>query len=774
MKRKRRPSDPHPPPASADPRRGERPAASPHTLPVRPGFRLTAVLLMPVLLLLLAELALRLAGSGYSTAFFKPLRRGGDLLFVENDKFGWRFFPPAVARSPAPVVLPARKAPGTYRIFVFGESAALGDPRPAYGFSRYLEALLRERFPEARFEVLNVAMTAISSHAVREIARACAGREGDLWLVYMGNNEYYGPFGAGTIFGAQAPPVTLVRAQLALLSTRLGQGLAALAARLQGPDITPTNWTGLQMFLGRELAPDDPRRAAVQRNFQSNLEAILKTGTAAGARVILSSVAVDLRECGPFASRHGATLAPADRADWARLYQTAVAIQAAGQTQAALPLLRTATAESPEHAEAQFRLAECELAVTNVAAVAPRFARARDLDALPFRADSRLNEIARAVARRFADRGVRWLDAAAALAREAPDGVPGGESFFEHVHLNFNGNYRLARLFAEQIVPLLPPALTNRAAPAWAAQAVCERRLGLTDWNRYAVLEGMLARLLEPPFTNQLHAPERLGRLWTELQATRARMDPGAQLEARALYEDALRRAPDDHRLHENFAEFLEATGEPAAAAAEWTRVRDLIPHHFSGWYHTGRLFGRLRKPLEARAALQEALALRPDLAEAMLELAMLDVAEGRLEAALQRCDAVVKLRPGEARGHIRRADVLARLHRRDEALASLRAAVRVQPGSWEARYLLGVELAVDEKLKEAEAEFAEVVRLRPDHLLGRLNLGIALARQRRFSEAEVQLNEVLKLDPLNAKAQQALENLRAFQRMAEEQSVRP
>jgi tetratricopeptide (TPR) repeat protein len=422
-----------------------------------------------------------------------------------------------------------------------------------------------------------------------------------------------------------------------------------------------------------------------------------------------------------------------------------------------------AVKESPGHAEAQFRLAELELTGTNAPASAGIFARARDTDAMPFRADSRLNDAARRVATDWAGRGVVWVDAEKALAAAAPDGVPGGESFHEHVHLNFDGNYRLAHLLADQVLPALPPALTNRAAAAWASQEVCERRLGLTDWNRQAVLDSMLARVVEAPYTNQLHAADRLRRLWAELGHAREGMSPSARAEARPLYEDAIRRAPQDHRLHENYAEYLEATGELAAAVTEWTRVRELIPHHLSGWYHSGRLYARLRKPAEARSALEKALQLRPDLAEALVELAAVDVAEGKLDVALQRCDAALRLRPEEARVHVQRADVLARLKRRDDAVASLREAVRVQPGNWEARYLLGVELAVDEKLKEAEAEFAEVARLRPDHVLGRVNLGIALAKQARFDDAEAQFNEVLRLDPVNARALSAMEMIKTL-----------
>ncbi len=722
-------------------------------------FRVLA-LVCPLALLLLAEGLLRLAGYGYSPAFFKPLQRGAEQVWVENDRFGWRFFPRAVARSPAPVVVPARKAPGTFRIFVFGESAALGDPRPAYGFSRYLEVLLRERYPASRFEVINVAMTAVNSHALRVIARECARREGDLWLVYAGNNEYYGPFGAGTVFGTPAPPLALVRAQLTLQATRLGQALTELLARVRGP-APLTHWTGLQLFLGRELAPDDPRRAVVQHHFARNLEDLLRRGLGAGARVLVGSMAVNVRECGPFASRHGAGLSAADQREWTRLFETAAALEPAGTARALLPLWRKVVEESPAHAEARYRLAEMELAAGHRVEAATEFARAVDLDALPFRADAPLNRLARDLAQKHTARGAGWVDTAAALVGESPDGVPGAESFWDHVHLNFAGNYRLARRLAEAIAPLLPEAWRQPATADWAPQELCEQWLGLTDWNRAAVLEGMLGRLREAPFTAQLHADARLRRLEEALAAVRQGLTPVAQAEARAVYETALRRAPEDFYLPENYAEFLEAVGEPAAALAQWERVSALLPHHFKSWYHRGRLLARLRKNTEARAALDQALTLRPDLAAAHLELAGLDVAEGHLVAALQRCEQAARLQPGEAQVHLRRADVLARMQRRDEAQAALRTAVEVQPTSWEAQYLLGVELALNEKLQEAEAAFAEVVRLRPTHVLGRLNLGIALAKQARFDEAEVQLNEVLKLDPLNQRALQSLDTLR-------------
>ena len=167
-------------------------------------YRLATLTLVPLLVLGALEMCLRIGGYGYPTDFFKPLRIGTEDYLVENDKFGLRFFPPQLARSPAPVAMKAHKPPGTFRIFILGESAALGDPRPAYGPGRYLQALLEERFPEQKFEVICVAMTAINSHALLPIARECAQHEGDCWILYLGNNEMVGPFGAATVFGPSA------------------------------------------------------------------------------------------------------------------------------------------------------------------------------------------------------------------------------------------------------------------------------------------------------------------------------------------------------------------------------------------------------------------------------------------------------------------------------------------------------------------------------------------------------------------------------------------
>src|SRR5436305_11939586 len=119
--------------------------------------------------------------------------------------------------------LPAVKPRGTYRVFVLGESAARGHPDPSNSFSRVLEVMLRDRYPDKHFEVVNAAMIAINSHIVLPIARQCLEHSPDLLVVHLGNNEVVGPFGAAGVLGPFSPRLGVIRANLALKKTRTGQ-----------------------------------------------------------------------------------------------------------------------------------------------------------------------------------------------------------------------------------------------------------------------------------------------------------------------------------------------------------------------------------------------------------------------------------------------------------------------------------------------------------------------------------------------------------------------
>jgi tetratricopeptide (TPR) repeat protein len=723
-------------------------------------FRLVALVGLPAILLGGLELGLRVAGYGYATSFFLRTRLEGREVLVENADFGRRFFPAALSRSPPPLVLDARKPPGVYRVFVFGESAALGDPRPAYGVSRYVEALLRDRFPQGKFEVVCVAMTAINSHAILPIAKECARLQGDAWIVYMGNNEMAGPFGANTVFGPRAPSRFFIRASLALKRTRLGQLLGEASQRLRERRTGAQEWGGLKMFLRSELPPDAADRTKAHENFRRNLEEILCLGAGAGAKVVVCTVASNLKDCAPFASRHRTGLNKQEAAEWNQQYGLAVAWDQQGNTTNALAGYEAAAKVDSQFAELQFLTALCADKQGNSAKAQRAYGLARDYDALPFRADSKLNSIIAEMGGAQTRQGVAVLDAVEVLAKRSPGNVPGSNLFFDQVHFNFRGNYFLAVALAERLAGFLPPSLTTGARDAWASEETCHGRLGLTDWNRYSVLEGVLLRLADAPYTNQLNHLSRQRALATQLAELKARLVPGRHLDALFIYNEALKLAPRDHWLRANLAEFLEATGNLTDATAEWEKVRELLPHHHAAWYQAGRLLARQKKYVQARECLGKALALRPDLAEGYLELGRTFYEQGEPARALEQYATAKRLRVEDPRVYLHSADALAALNRRAEAVENLREAVRLRPAYWEARYLLGVELAMAGEVQLAQEQFEEVLRLRPSYALGHLNLGVALAKQRRLREALFHFQETLRLDPGNSQAREHIETI--------------
>src|SRR2546425_511439 len=104
------------------------PHATPPRHPVSPGqkpkisrlklwaFRLAAALLVPLLFFIVLEAALRLASSGYSTSFLLPAVVKDRNVFIQNNRFSWRFFGPDLAREPATFAIPRAKPPGTVRV----------------------------------------------------------------------------------------------------------------------------------------------------------------------------------------------------------------------------------------------------------------------------------------------------------------------------------------------------------------------------------------------------------------------------------------------------------------------------------------------------------------------------------------------------------------------------------------------------------------------------------------------------------------------------------
>ena len=98
----------------------------------------------------------------------------------------------------------------------------------------------------------------------------------------------------------------------------------------------------MEMFVNSRIGYDDPARLRAYANFKGNLEDILRTAQQAGVPVILSTVAVNLKDCAPFASIHAAGLDTNQESAWNQIYEQGIDLETAGSYREALALYQKA------------------------------------------------------------------------------------------------------------------------------------------------------------------------------------------------------------------------------------------------------------------------------------------------------------------------------------------------------------------------------------------------------------------------------------------------
>jgi len=743
-------------------------------------FRLVSLLLAPILTLAVLELALRIIGLGHHTSFLIAKRIDGKDCVVQNDRFGWTFFGKGLARTPHPFILARNKPPGTVRIFVLGESAAYGDPQPAFGLPRMLEVLLAARRPQVRFEVVNAAMTAINSHVIVQIAKDCARTQADFWVIYMGNNEIIGPYGAGTIFGPRIPPLALIKLQLVLKTTRLGQAIAGLLDSIRAGRAGAQEWAGLAMFTANHIRHDDKRLQIVYSQFRRNLAEILSLGKNAGARLIVSTIGTNLKDCAPFGSMHRPDISQLELEQWQQLYQRAVKAQQATDLGQAIELLNSAARIDPTFADLQYRLGRCYLAIGQTNLAKECLVRARDYDSLRFRADSQLNAIIRgSVIGRQAE-GIYLVDAQQCLAAASPAGIEGRELFYEHVHLRFEGNYMLAKAIASQIDQLLPADDTQVAD--WPTVQDCAKALAFTDWDKYQALTGMLARLVDRPFVDQSDHAEQYQFLQGQIQQIAGSVQASNLPVHDQIYRQAIQSRPDDWVLYANHAYLLQKLGRLDEAADAWQHVQQLLPHTGQGSCQIGIVRAAQGRYEQAIEAFKQALQKEPEMLAAIDGLASALASKGRYQEAIQLYKRALRIKPAfsqsrmglalclQATGKTNEAQEQLKLACEypintpsgllaagkaciehgwlDQAIRHLDKAADIAPADAMIRFYLGLALSKSGQLDLAIQQYTAAVGLEPNLPEAHFQLGLALGRQGRHAEALVQFRQTLELRP--------------------------
>ncbi len=454
------------PAATATPR-----AAAPLTASRRRLFW-AVTLLLPVLFFALLEGGLRLGGYGDPLPLFVPVDAAGTVKMPNREVARRYFAREAGIPNPNPDFFSAEKPASSFRLFVQGESSAAGFPyyRGA-SFPQVLAARLRAAYPGRTVEVVNTGMAAIASFTLLDLADEIIAEQPDAVLVYTGHNEWYGALGAASTqtLGRSGG---LVRLYLRLRDWRtvqlLRDAIAAVRPRRAPPGGTSAGnaaggggTTLMQRMVGEEAVPlgGESYRAGLAQ-FEENMDLLLARYARAGVPVFVGTLASNERDQRPFVSvTAGGAPDPYDPVPDLRCIDAA---DSTGDAATLVGAFEQAAKADTASAFRAFVLGRARLAAGDSSGARDALRRARDLDALRFRAPTDANAVLRRVAARH---GATVVESEARLETVAPAGSIGYETMLEHLHPTLDGYALIADAFFDALTGAGLPAPNPRPTP---------------------------------------------------------------------------------------------------------------------------------------------------------------------------------------------------------------------------------------------------------------------------------------------------------------------
>jgi tetratricopeptide (TPR) repeat protein len=412
-------------------------------------FKLISILI-PFLLIFLLEVALRIFHYGNDLSLFMeyPADKG---YLVMNPAASKKYFTHQ-ANATTGNIEPFKKEKdgNTLRIFVLGESTTIGYPYFHNGsFHRWLEYRLMHEYPDKNFEIINVSLTAVNSYTVLGFAKEVAGYQPDAILIYTGHNEYYGALGVGSTDRIGGNPA-MVRLLLSLRELRFTQLLTNAYEKIVGwfsSHEKNSGKTRMEAMVGEQQIPYQSKlyeRGIGQ--FRSNMEATLDLFNRRHIPVFISDLVSNEKDLWPFIS------IAADSVrfpEFIKDYELGLKSFADKDTGAAARWFGQANGIYNGHARCNFYLGR--LAWQRGDSVEARlfFSRARELDALRFRAPDSINTVIAELCKKYDN--THLVDTRAAFEGGSGQGIIGDELILEHVHPNLAGYALMSDVFYKEM-----------------------------------------------------------------------------------------------------------------------------------------------------------------------------------------------------------------------------------------------------------------------------------------------------------------------------------
>jgi len=192
----------------------------------------------------------------------------------------------------------------------------------------------------------------------------------------------------------------------------------------------------------------------------------------------------------------------------------------------------------------------------------------------------------------------------------------------------------------------------------------------------------------------------------------------------------------------------LHGSGRLQEAEQVYRQVLAAAPGHADSLHMLGVLATQCGQPQAAVACIDQAIALNPSAVMFHVNRANALLALGQLDAALEGCQAALRLKRNSAEACQVMGHVLSDLGRPEQAIAAYREAMRHKPDLPDINNNLGLALRQAGALEEAAAALEEAVRRAPQDEQAQSNLAGVLKELGRLADAEGRYRAALRQHP--------------------------
>ncbi len=219
-------------------------------------------------------------------------------------------------------------------------------------------------------------------------------------------------------------------------------------------------------------------------------------------------------------------------------------------------------------------------------------------------------------------------------------------------------------------------------------------------------------------------------------------------LEAAKYYQEFINQGFKDHRVFSNYGVILKNLGKLQEAEFSYRKAIEIKPNYADAHINLGNVLNCLGKLKEAELSYRKAIEIKPNYAEAHSNLGNVLNGFGKLKEAELSTRKAIELKPDYAEAYSNLGNILNDLGKSDQAELSYRKAIELKPEFAKAHSNLGGILCDLGKLQDAELSCRKAIDINPNFAEAHFNLGIILKDLGNLQESFDSYLRVIEINP--------------------------